>query len=186
MRPSVRFFQPIAIVALSVATTSFPFHAFADAERAREEAARLLEAIDVKPQIERVKKNFFEPQISQDKQFEHYQLAIEPFYERYMSYESVKDNLIRMLTSEFSEQELKQAADFYNSPLGKKLETKIPEFRGKINSIIFNAGHEHLPELKAMIREQLKYTAPDLSVEQDDSPESASPESPDASSGLDL
>jgi len=49
------------------------------------------------------------------------------FFTKYMGYEGMEDDLVKMYTKNFTEDELKEVANFYKTPAGKKLASKTGE-----------------------------------------------------------
>ncbi|GAB2969000.1 hypothetical protein GCM10027048_44680 [Hymenobacter coalescens] len=86
--------------------------------------------------------------------------AVEPemrsFLTKYMSWASLKEDMVALYAREFTEKELKELKKFYGSPTGQK-------FIGK-QSTLMAAGielgqrrmQEHMPELQKSIEQKLK------------------------------
>ena len=49
-----------------------------------------------------------------------YQTQMKAFLSKYMSWASLKDDMTKIYTAEFSERELNELAKFYETPLGKR------------------------------------------------------------------
>src|SRR5690606_1765373 len=48
------------------------------------------------------------------------------FLNKYMNWDSLKDKFAIVYAEEFSESELKQLTEFFNTPIGKKMNEKLP------------------------------------------------------------
>lgn len=58
-------------------------------------------------------------------------VVMRKFLTKYMSWDALKEDFTKIYAGEFSEQELNQLAQFYNTPLGKKLSSKLPALQQK-------------------------------------------------------
>ena len=62
---------------------------------------------------------------------ERYQSKADAALDKAIGWEQVKPDLIKLYTETFTEQELSQLNDFYESALGKKMLTKLPELNAR-------------------------------------------------------
>ena len=86
--------------------------------------------------------------------------SVEPemraFMTKYMSWASLKDDMVRLYANEFTEKELNELTRFYGTPVGQKFVAK--------QSLLMQAGmelgqrrvQEHLPELQQTIEAKMK------------------------------
>ncbi len=79
--------------------------------------------------------------------------VLKKFFSRYMSWDSMKDDMIKIYTDAFSEQELKELTDFYKSPIGKKVLEKMPEIMGKGMQLGVSRVQRNQAELIRMLKE---------------------------------
>lgn len=147
---------------LSLAWLSSLDPAWADAKTHLAAAENLAKVLEVETAIAEMRVRVFEPRLQQNVELKDYQLAIEPFFQRFMSYQALKGRILNLFVSNFSEEELSQAALFFGSPAGRKLTKKLPEVMGQINNIAFHEGEKQIDVLKSMIEEEKKAVAPDL------------------------
>ncbi len=72
---------------------------------------------------------FAEAQAPESKQavLERYQSQADAALDKAIGWEQIKPELVELYVAEFSEQELGQLIDFYQSPLGSKVLTKLPQ-----------------------------------------------------------
>lgn len=141
---------------------SFPIAAFAQNQETA--AEKLAQALDIQKEITRVQHEVFEPQISREPKLAQYKLVIEPFYARYMSYEANKARILKILSSEFTEEEMAEIARFYSSPTGQKASKLLFPTVGKITQLIYSQGHEHISDLKQMLKDELSDVSPDMDL----------------------
>lgn len=65
------------------------------------------------------------------KQIKQFEVVMRKFLVKYMSWDALKEDFTKIYAGEFSEQELNQLTQFYNTPLGKKLSSKLPALQQK-------------------------------------------------------
>ena len=79
------------------------------------------------------------------------------FFAKYISYASLKDDLIKMYSEEFTEQEnWKELATFYQTPLGKKVIEKTPKLSAKGAQLGMERVQANQAELQKMIQDELR------------------------------
>jgi len=84
-----------------------------------------------------------------------YSDIIKQWANKYISWASVKDEMVNLYSYEFSEKELKEISKFYKSPIGLKLASKIGEIMNKSSETIQKKALEHTPELQKMIMDKM-------------------------------
>jgi hypothetical protein len=77
------------------------------------------------------------------------------FFEKHLSYESLKEDLITMYVEEFSEDEVRDLIKFYQTPLGKKSVEKMPVLFAKGAQLGAAKVEAHKLELQQLIRDEL-------------------------------
>jgi hypothetical protein len=90
--------------------------------------------------------------VKQNPSLAPYEPQMRAFLMKHMSWASLKDDMIRIYTAEFSEQELKELMAFYQTPVGKKSVEKMPVLLQKGAEIGQQKIQKHLPELQAAIQ----------------------------------
>ncbi len=143
----------------------FSREAHADDASKRQAAEALLVAIGTEQHIREIQSKFFEPRLKLDKSLAHYEIVLPAFYARFMSFASLREQLVGTVMKEFTEEELDAAVQFLSTPAGQKLYKQLPELRTRIGQRILNAGQAHVQELRSMLAEELKGTEPDLELE---------------------
>jgi hypothetical protein len=97
-------------------------------------------------------------QVQQNPALAPYQAQMKAFLNKYMSWASLKDDMTKIYTAEFSESELNELGNFYKTPLGKKAVRKMPALMAKGAEIGQKRVQEHLPELQAALAADQKKT----------------------------
>ncbi|SNR39229.1 MULTISPECIES: DUF2059 domain-containing protein [Hymenobacter] len=90
--------------------------------------------------------------------------AVEPemrsFMTKYMSWQSIKDDLVQLYAQEFTEKELKELNKFYQTPTGRKTIQKMPHLMQAGMEIGQKRVQEHLPELQKAIADKMQSQQP--------------------------
>lgn len=90
-------------------------------------------------------------QVQQNPGMAQFQPQMKAFFNKYMSWASLKDDMAKIYMAEFSEAELNELSKFYQTPLGKKTIQKMPTLMAKGSEIGQKRVQEHLPELEAAL-----------------------------------
>jgi len=70
-----------------------------------------------------------------------------------MSWDGMKEDFIGIYMEVFSESEIREMIDFYNSPIGKKSIEKAPELMQKVFSMSQNRVKRFMPEIERLSNE---------------------------------
>lgn len=95
-------------------------------------------------------------QMAQKPELAKVQDVVRPFLAKYMSWESLKPQLVAIYTDAFTERELREINAFYKTPTGQKTITAMPALFQKGMAIGQKAVQDHLPELQEAIQKKLK------------------------------
>ncbi len=98
-------------------------------------------------------------QVQQNPTMAPFEGALREFLGKYMSWETLKPDLIKLYMDEFSEAELGEINKFYQTPTGKKMVTKLPTLMSKGAQLGASRMQAHMPELQATIEAQAKKSA---------------------------
>lgn len=85
-----------------------------------------------------------------------YKEPMREFFQKYVSYETLKPQLIKMYAEAFSAKELNELKMFYISPTGKKALSIIPAITEKTSRLVQNQLRAHANELNQMIKEYVR------------------------------
>lgn len=77
--------------------------------------------------------------------------TMKAFFDKYMSYESLRAPLMQVYTDAFTEAELKEITAFYRTPVGQKTLEKMPAMYQKGAEIGMQRVQENMGELQQMI-----------------------------------
>lgn len=143
-----------SLLAFLLATLVFfhPTALRADTASHRAAADSLLNLMDMDKMMSQSVDQMLQIQVKQNPSLAQYETQMRSFLNKYLSWASMKDDMLNIYTSEFSEDELKQLTAFYQTPLGKKTVSKMPALMQKGAEISQKRLQEHLPELQAAIQ----------------------------------
>jgi hypothetical protein len=143
-----------SLLSLVLATLVFvhPTVARADAASHRAAAETLLNLMDMEKMMSSSVDQMLAMQVKQNPALAQYEPQMRAFLNKYLSWASMKDDMLSIYTSEFTEDELKQLTMFYQTPLGKKTVEKMPALMQKGAEMSQKRLNEHLPELQAAIQ----------------------------------
>ncbi len=145
----MKSFLPLLLAALVFV---HPTVVRADAASHRAAAESLLNLMDMEKMMSSSVDQMLQMQIKQNPGLAQYETQMRAFLNKYLSWASMKDDMLNIYTSEFTEDELKQLTAFYQTPLGKKTVQKMPALMQKGAEISQKRLQEHLPELQAAIQ----------------------------------
>ena len=104
-------------------------------------------------------------QIANIPKMEQFKDVLTEFFEKHMSWESLKDEMAKMYAAEFTEKELKALAKFYRSPLGNKLARLSSEFMVKGAELGMRRVQDNIAELHTMLEKKKKELEKESSTE---------------------
>ena len=124
---------------------------FADSSK-KNEVAKLLDAMNMEDNYQVLIPQMLDIQLQQAPRMAPYKGIMLKFFSKYMTYESLKTDMIDIYTEAFTLQELKDINAFYQTPTGKKTITKMPELMCKGVQLTASRVQENIAELQQMIK----------------------------------
>jgi hypothetical protein len=137
-----------------VALVLHPFVAVGDEQSHRRAAENLLIVMEVDKSLPKIAEQVVETQLQQSPQLTPQRDILQRFLNKYLNWESVKEDTITAYTQEFTEPELKKLTEFYKTPVGKKASEKMPKLAFISGQIGLRQAQAHQTELRQMIEEQ--------------------------------
>jgi len=128
-----------------------PAIARADEASHRKAAETLFALMEMETLLSQSVDQMLAMQVQQNPALAQFQPQMKAFLNKYMSWASMKEDMTKIYTAEFSESELKELGKFYETPLGKKAVQKMPALMAKGAEIGQKRVQEHLPELQAAL-----------------------------------
>ncbi len=152
--------QTLRAAALLICISS---SAFADSASHAGSAERFLQlanadrlAVPVYAQVQQMfAQRFAEAQAPDTKKalLERYQAQANTALDKAIGWDKLKPDLVALYTSQFSETELNQLIAFYESPLGKKMLSKLPELNARSAQLTQVKLESAVPEVNNLLSE---------------------------------
>ncbi len=130
------------------------FHSIAFAEESAEAAVeRLFELAGVESVLDQSMAQMMDIQIQANPQLEPFKATIMKFLRKYVSYESIKPEMVKLYTDNFTAAEITEIVAFYETPTGQKAMRKMPELMQQGSLIGLRRVQENTAELQDMLME---------------------------------
>ncbi len=111
-------------------------------------------AVPVYAQVQQMfAQRFAEAQAPESKKamLERYHAQANTALDKAIGWDKLKPDLVSLYTSQFSETELNQLIDFYQSPLGKKMLAKLPELNARSAQLTQAKLESAVPEVNKLL-----------------------------------
>jgi len=120
----------------------------------RKAAENLLLVLEVDKSLPQIIEQVVEHQVQKNPQLVPQREILQRFLTTYLNWESVKEETITAYTHEFTEPELQQLTEFYQTPLGKKAREIMPKLAFIAGEIGLKHAQAHQAELRQMLEDQ--------------------------------
>jgi hypothetical protein len=118
-------------------------------------AEELLKTMNVDTQLGKAIEETLDIQIKADPRVAPLRPVMKEFFEKYMSWETMKDDLAKIYAGELTESEINEITAFYRTPTGKKLAEKTTTLLKKGMDLGIKRVQDNKTELQDMIRKAL-------------------------------
>jgi hypothetical protein len=115
-------------------------------------AEKLVVSLGMEKSLDAAIEQRVDTQIKQKMEMSPYKEVMTKFYGKYMSYNSLKPELTKMVSQTFSKKEMEDIAAFYDTPTGKKMIAKMPEIVSKAAKSGADRAEANLDDMVVMIR----------------------------------
>ena len=139
---------------ITVALMLSPVIALGDAQSHRKAAENLLIVLEVEKSLPQIADQVVGNQLQQNPQLAPQRDIMQKFLNKYLNWESVKEDTITAYTQEFTEPELKKLTEFYKTPVGKKASEKMPQLAFIAGQLGLKQAQAHQAELRQMLEDQ--------------------------------
>jgi hypothetical protein len=116
------------------------------------EAEKLLDMVGTQAVMEQSMSQMLDIQLQQNPALAPYKGVMMEFLNENMSYESLKPELIKMYSEEFTSSELREINAFYLTDVGKKSIEKMPKLMMQGGQLGATRVQENIGDLQAMIQ----------------------------------
>lgn len=142
----------LAVLIFTAATLFAPVTGRADEASHRKAAETLLGLMDMEGLLSQSVDQMLQIQVQQNPSIAPHRQEMRAFLGKYMSWASLKEDMVKLYVAEFTEPELKELVTFYQTPVGKKTIQRMPVLMAKGAEMGQKRVQEHLPELQATIQ----------------------------------
>ncbi|MCR5889077.1 DUF2059 domain-containing protein [Hymenobacter sp. J193] len=122
----------------------------------RKAAESLLEVMQSEKTTDQAINQMLTMQVEQNPNLKKVEPEMRAFMAKYMSWSSLKEEMVQLYAREFSEKELKELTKFYQSTTGQKFVSKQNMLLQSSMLLGQRRVQENLPELQRMIEEKMK------------------------------
>lgn len=119
-------------------------------------AEELLVLTDTEATMEAAMDEMLRVQLDQNPGLAPFEGVMRDFFDEHLSWESVKDELIVLYADTFTEDELREIAAFYRTPVGQKAIATLPRLMAQGMQIGQRSVQENLPELERRVQARMK------------------------------
>lgn len=119
----------------------------------------LLKTMNMERTYEGMIESVTKMQVQQNPKFKMIEPTIHTFFEKYMGWKALKDDMARMYAKSYTAEELKEVISFYKTKVGQKTLQIMPQISMKGTEIAQKKLSSHMGELKAMVEAELKKLA---------------------------
>jgi hypothetical protein len=116
------------------------------------EAEKLLSIMGMEQVLEQSISQMLDVQLQQNPALAPYKGVMLEFFSKHMSYESLKPDMLKIYSNEFTAEELKKINSFYATDVGKKTIEKMPILMVQGGQIGAARVQENIGELQEMIK----------------------------------
>lgn len=145
----------IAIATLALTLLTFTGPASADAD-ARKEAEQMLAGLNMDSALTQSMEEMLNLQLAQRPSLAPFKGVMLDFLKKYMSYDSLKEEMIDIYADAFTATELREINAFYRTPTGVKTIRLLPELMAKGGQLGARKVQEHMEELQDMLTAEAK------------------------------
>lgn len=115
-------------------------------------AEELLLTMNMKQVIDESVEQMLALQLKNNPSLQPAEATLKEFFGKYMSWEALREDYIRIYMEEFTEKELKEMKDFFKTDTGKKMAAKQTVLMMKGAQIGQSKVQEHMGELQEMLK----------------------------------
>jgi hypothetical protein len=123
---------------------------------ARMTAAReMMAASKVRETFDATLARMLSAQVQANPEMQQYEQVMRDFFAKYMKWDDMEPEFARVYAQTYTEQELRDLATFYRTPLGQRLVATTPDLAVRSAGISERRVQRHMPELFAAIMERV-------------------------------
>ena len=117
----------------------------------RDQVETLFRLTQMEKKIQESADSVVQLQLRQNPQLAPHRETIKQFFEKYIGWQALKEDIATMYMQTFSEKELQDINAFYITPAGQKVITEVPQLVQQRNQIAMQRLQENIGELQKVI-----------------------------------
>jgi hypothetical protein len=125
-------------------------------EESMKQAEKLLTAIGMEQTLTQLTAQMVDAQAQQTPALAPFKPIMLEFFSRYISFQSLKPELVKAYAEGFTTEELKELNAFYGSALGKRALVEIPAIMSKVTQTGTTQVQANIGDLQAMLEAEAK------------------------------
>jgi len=122
----------------------------------RQAVLELFDLLEMKSLMENAVSISLDAQIRANPALAPYRDVVRSFFDTYIGYDSVRDDLATLYMERFTEKELRQIVAFYSTPVGRKTVSSMPDLMARGAQLGQDRLKAHLGELQDLIARRMK------------------------------
>jgi len=128
-----------------------------NANEKRDTAAvyELFTTMDMAKTYQQTIEKMLEMQVKQNPSIEPLKDTMLEFFDKYMGWKSMKEDMAKIYMNNFTDNELKQLIAFYKTPIGKKAAILVPTLASEGAAISQQRVQKNMPELQQMMQARM-------------------------------
>ena len=146
-------------------------------------AKKLINAMNIPEMMDKGLEQMVDVQVRQQPQLQPFRDTMLQFLQKYVSWQNLEPDYVKMYTEKFSEDEMKDLIAFYESPVGKKTLKAMPELMGKGLQLAQQRVQAHGAELQQAIMKKAQENAASATQPSSSAPTTKSPNTPASGEG---
>ncbi len=115
----------------------------------------LFTTMDMAKTYQQTIEKMLEMQVKQNPSIEPLKDTMLEFFDKYMGWKSMKEDMAKIYMNNFTDNELKQLIAFYKTPIGKKAAILVPTLASEGAAISQQRLQKNMPELQRMMQARM-------------------------------
>ena len=139
-----------AVTLLLLTLTTTVLHA-ADSASHKQQVETLFRLTQMEKKIQDSVDSVVQLQLRQNPQVGQHEPAVREFFEKYIGWSALKNDITEMYLATFDEKELEQINAFYITPAGQKVIKVVPELVQQRNQLAMQRLQQNIAELQKIV-----------------------------------
>ena len=147
----MKFLKPLIATTSLLFLSTFNSTAIADNSSHVQQVETLFKLTQMEQKVGQSIDSILELQMSQNPALSVHEVEMRAFFEKYIGWAALKNDITAMYLRTFSEDELKKINDFYITPAGQKVISVLPELVQQRNQLAMTRLQQNIGELQQII-----------------------------------